>query len=498
MIHFIMLQTAYLRAQNLYFSTNRAVRWLVLGATLLAGVALITLFVGIAGPLVALAGAAVLLAAALILNDTRWGYVALCGVVFILPFASLPFSIGFKPTFLDLALGALFFVWLFKLVIGQQQEFVVSPIGLLVALFAVMAVFSFALGMTHSPASSFLLRRFLEILIGVSLYFVAINTVRTYDELRWVTRWVMLGGFACALIAVGFYVIPREWTIAVLDRLARFDYPGGEGALRFIEDDPNGTMRAIGTAVDPNVLGGMMILASALLLPQVAAKETVFPRWIIVVMLGAVVVALYLTYSRSALLGLVAAGGLLAVLKYRRLIPLALAGGLLLLFLPATQEYVARLLEGFTGQDLATQMRFGEYKDALVLIERYPIFGVGFTGTPDLDIYLGVSMLYLTIPQNMGLVGLAIFLAVFAGFFLWMLRTWRHCRHPGVEAILLGYTGAVLGALVSGVFDHYWFNMAYPHMTVLLWLYVGMGASAAGIAALGVKDSGAVAERGEP
>jgi O-antigen ligase len=498
MIHHTMLQTTYLRAQNLYFSTNRAVRWLVLGATLLAGVALIALFVGIAGPLIALAAAAALLAVALILNDTRWGYVALCGVVFALPFASLPFSIGFKPTFLDLALGALFFVWLFKLVIGQQSEFVVSPIGLLVALFAVMAVFSFALGLTHSPASSFLLRRFLEILLGVSLYFVAINTVRTYAELRWVTRWVMLGGFAAALIAIAFYVIPREWTIAVLDRLARFDYPGGEGALRFIEDDPAGTMRAIGTAVDPNVLGGMMILASALLLPQVAAKDTVFPRWIIVGMLGAAVLALYLTYSRSALLGLVAAGGLLAVLKYRRLIPVALMAGALLLFLPVTQEYVARLLEGFAGQDLATQMRFGEYKDALILIERYPIFGVGFTGTPDLDIYLGVSMLYLIVPQNMGLVGLAIFLATFAAFFVWMFRTWRRCRHPGVEAILLGYTGAVLGALVSGVFDHYWFNMAYPHMTVLLWLYVGMGASAASIAALEAKDSGAVAIRGEP
>jgi hypothetical protein len=127
MIHHTMLQTTYLRAQNLYFSTNRAVRWLVLGATLLAGVALIALFVGIAGPLIALAAAAALLAVALILNDTRWGYVALCGVVFALPFASLPFSIGFKPTFLDLALGALFFVWLFKLVIGQQSEFVVSP-----------------------------------------------------------------------------------------------------------------------------------------------------------------------------------------------------------------------------------------------------------------------------------------------------------------------------------------------------------------------------------
>ena len=135
--------------------------------------------------------------------------------------------------------------------------------------------------------------------------------------------------------------------------------------------------------------------------------------------------ALYLTYSRSALLGLAAAVAMLAVLKYRRLIPWMIVAALLLLLLPATQGYVARLLEGFSGQDLATQMRFGEYKDALILIERYPFFGVGFTGTPDMDIYLGVSMLYLIIAENMGLIGLAIFLGVMVGFFVMALRAWR-------------------------------------------------------------------------
>jgi hypothetical protein len=32
--------------------------------------------------------------------------------------------------------------------------------------------------------------------------------------------------------------------------------------------------------------------------------------------------------------------------------------------------------------------------------------------------------------------------------------------------------------MVSGIFDHYWFNMAYPHMTVLLWLHIGLGVAA--------------------
>jgi O-antigen ligase len=108
------------------------------------------------------------------------------------------------------------------------------------------------------------------------------------------------------------------------------------------------------------------------------------------------------------------------------------------------------------------------------LILRYPIFGVGFTGVPDIDLYLGVSMLYLIIAENMGLVGLAAFLAVIGGYFVLMAQGWRLGFSPKLEAILLGLASGVLGALVSGFFDHYWFNMDYPHMTVLFWLYMGL------------------------
>jgi hypothetical protein len=460
--------------QRLAFSPNLRVRQLFYGAVLGVGALVIALFVGVAGPIIALAAALALVGGALILADTHWGFVALVGVAFGLPFASLPFSIGFKPTFLDVALLALVFVWVLKLAIGQERVFLASPLGIPVALFMLLAIFSFAYGLTHSSANSFFVRRFAEILLGIGLFFVAVNTVRTSAEVIWVTRWLMLAGWGAATIAVGFYVIPEEWTVAILDRLARFDYPGGYGALRYIEDDPLGTMRAIGTAVDPNVLGGMMILVAALIAPQLAAKESIVPRWLAWVMMATATLALYLTYSRSALLGLGAALLLLGVLKYRRLIVVGFVGLALLLLLPQTQEYVARLAAGFAGEDLATQMRFGEYKDAFTLIGRYPIFGVGFTGVPDIDLYLGVSMLYLIIAENMGLVGLALFVVVMIGYFVLMAQGWRQGFSPALEAILLGLASAVLGALVSGFFDHYWFNMTYPHMTVLFWLYMGL------------------------
>ena len=472
-----MLHTSYRTFEHLILSPSRPVRRTAVGLLLAGGSLAIALLVGIFGPLLALALAAAIVGGAAILLDTHWGFVALVGVAFGLPFASLPFSIGFKPTFLDVALGALFFVWLLKLVTGQEREFLASPIGLLVGLFMLMALFSFLFGLAHSPPTSFTVRRFAEIFIGIGLYFAVINTVRSQAELEWVARWVLLGSWLCAALAVAFYAIPEEWTVWVLDRLARFDYPGGYGALRWIEDDTAGTMRAIGTAVDPNVLGGMMILAAGALAPHLFARRPLFARWIIFAMLATTTLALYWTYSRTALFGMAAALALPAVLKYRRLIPLAVAGGLLLFLLPQTQEYVARLLEGLAGQDQATLMRFGEYKDALILISRYPVFGVGFTGVPDIDLYLGVSMLYLILAENMGIVGLLIFLAAMVGFFVMLLRAWRTGFAVEREPLLLGFGGAVLGALVSGITDHYWFNMTYPHMTVLFWLYLGMAAA---------------------
>ena len=294
-----MIQTAYAHFAGTILSTRPLVRRGAIGLLLAAGAVTITLLIGVAGPLIALVLALAVVGATLILMDTHWGYVALVGVVFVLPFASLPFRLGFKPTFLDAALGALAFVWALKLVAGrpaftlspsarnpqatQARQFQISPIGLLIGLFMLMAIFSFVYGMAHSRPTTTIIRRFGEILLGIGLFFVVINTVRSQRELNWVVRWLFLAAWACASIAVLFYVIPEAWTVRVLNQLARFDYPSGFGALRWIEDDPDGTMRAIGTAVDPNVLGGMMILAAAMVGPQLLSPRPLFPRWLTVV-----------------------------------------------------------------------------------------------------------------------------------------------------------------------------------------------------------------------
>jgi O-antigen ligase len=173
--------------------------------------------------------------------------------------------------------------------------------------------------------------------------------------------------------------------------------------------------------------------------------------------------------------GLAGAVVILALRRYRRLLLFMLLAGLVLLLLPQTQWYVQHFLEGLRGEDLATQMRFGEYKDALILVSRYPWFGVGFAGAPNIDIYIGVSMVYLLIAEEMGLVGLGVFLLIMVLSIRQILQGLAHLTHnPRRESILLGLFGAVLAVLLTGIFDHYFFNINFQHAVALVWLCVGL------------------------
>jgi O-antigen ligase len=185
------------------------------------------------------------------------------------------------------------------------------------------------------------------------------------------------------------------------------------------------------------------------------------------------------TISRGSLGGMGVALVVIATLRYRKLWPLLLLALVLMLTLPQTQDYVAHFIEGLQFQDLATQMRIGEYKDAFILIGRYPWLGVGFSGSPDIDTYIGVANVYLLIAEQMGLVGLAGFLVVIGVLFA---RFWRTralaAADPELEPMWWGLHAGLIGALVGGIVDHYFFNLNFHHSAALFWLVLGLATAA--------------------
>lgn len=447
---------------------------LLFGVTaVLAGIVL-----AFGGPI---AGAAVVLgglSAILVLRNIELGFFAVIAVVALLPFATLPVDIGLTPTFLDFALGAVVVVWLLGIVTGRQRRIVTAPVALPLILFIFIAIFAFIFGLANGPLTATLLRKFAELLLSLGFVLIVIDYCRTWERLERLVKFMLLMGAAAAVVAIGLWLLPEDAANSALNALTRVGYPGG-WVIRYIEENPELSERAIGTSVDPNSLGGLLLMMGALVGPQMVTKRPLFRRRVIWIIGGLVFLGLILTFSRGAMLGLAAGLGLVAVARYRRLLPYMAVVAVIILLLPFAQEYVARFVEGFQGDDLATQMRFGEYRDAMRLIARYPVFGVGFAGTPDIDLYLAVASVYFTIAGRMGLFGLLAFFGIVGTVFIYAFRNRKAARaDERKDAVWLGLHAALLGALVAGIFDHYLFNMDFHHAVTIFWMMLGMAVAA--------------------
>jgi hypothetical protein len=435
------------------------------------------------GALIAGAGLVGLFLGLWMLRDVEVAYWTVIGIVCLLPFASFPFDVGFTPTFLDAAMGALFLIWAFQIATGAQREFIGTSVGLPVGVFMLLAVGSFVFGLAHAPLTSYVLRHFAEVLLSVALFFLVVNTVRDVGRLERIVRALILCAFAAAVLGVILYVVAAyvsdDLVIRALSALGRLGYPAGPGVLRYIREDPELPMRATSTSVDPNVLGSLLNLTLGIAVTQLFAPRPLIRRRYLVPMVGVMALCLGLTISRGPLGGGGVALVIVATLRYRKMWLLLLVALVLMLTLPQTQDYVAHFIEGIRFEDLATQMRIGEYKDAFILIGRYPWLGVGFAGSPDIDTYIGVANVYLLIAEQMGLVGLAGFLVVIGVLFA---RFWRTralaAADPELEPLWWGLHAGLIGALVGGIVDHYFFNLDFHHSVTLFWMVVGLATAA--------------------
>jgi O-antigen ligase len=445
-------------------------RWLLVAACIIVGLAAGALAAA-TSPLVALALPVALVGGLVLLSELQMSLLALIGVAYLLPSAAIPLNLGFNPTLLDVVLLAFFFVWFVRLATDPAEGLSGGLLDGLVLVFIGLACTSFFLstGVTQD-----ILRRFAEIVLVLFFYFGVVNTVRTRQLLERLVAALILAAAAAAIIGLVLYVLPHDLANRLLNTLRILNYPTG-WVLRFINDDQTLAQRAIATSVDPNVLGGVLAMAAALTTGQLFSPRPVLRRALLLPAWGVMLLCLLLTYSRGSWVGLAAGLLFIATLKERRLWVLFLALGVVVLFLPQAEAFLGYLSSGVQMQDQATQMRLGEYKDAFKLIAQFPWFGIGFAAAPVIDLYRGVSSVYLLIAEEMGLLGLGTYLAIMAVFFWNGLRGLGRLGDGGLRSILVGLLAAVLTALVAGVLDHHFLDINFPHVAALFWLNVGLG-----------------------
>ncbi len=430
------------------------------------------------GPLYAVIGLLALGVTLALLRSTEVGLLAVFAIITLLPFATLPFKAVITPNFLTMALVALTGVWVLRLLARPDAyELRVPALSLPLLGFLGLTLFSLVLGAHGLPDMS-TLHNYAKFVMGVLLYFSLVNCVRTRAQARLVLRGLILSGGVAALVALVLWAMNDQLALSLLVSLGRIGYPTDGRVLRYVEDDTSGLERAIGLSVDPNSFGGMLALVVALAAAQLVARNPLLRRWLLGGIVTVMALALLLTFSRAALLGLVIAAAYLATVRYRRLwwimLGAGLVGAVLLVSLGFAGQFVERMLSGVQFVDQAQQMRLAEFQNALTIIQRYPAFGIGFGQAPDLDLTAGVSSIYLALGQRVGLVGLVAFLGTVGAWFAQTIGALKTLDEERASWVL-GCQAGIVAALAVGLADHYFFNIEFSHMVALFWGTMGLG-----------------------
>jgi hypothetical protein len=444
-------------------------------------------------PLVPAAAIAALLLVGAIWARPILGIAFFVAIVALVPFGVIPIPLaGAQLTFVDAILIATFSAVFGRVAFYGWRLKTGSP-GLALLAFVLVASAAFVAGAVATPVPPELIRRFGKLLASLLFFLIARALLTNENRLVNLTRWLMLAGAVQGAIGVALMALSPLAQLTLLSRLQVIGYPVAD-VLRYVPG-PNDTytdqLRAIGTSVDPNVFGGTLMLALALTVVQWASPKPVLPRLALVTLALPIAAGVLLSLSRASWLGLAAGLLLIGVISYRRILALAAFVGLVLLVSPIGQELIVRFVSGFSTADRATAFRVGEYANALTLLQRYPLLGIGFGVSPDIDVTAGVSSVYLLVAEQTGILGLAAFVIALAATWWIGFRSLRNMPNDRLKAIRAAFFAALSGALVAGLLDHYFANQAFPHAVALFWLY------AAGLIA--ARDLGRLRQgQGEP
>jgi hypothetical protein len=81
--------------------------------------------------------------------------------------------------------------------------------------------------------------------------------------------------------------------------------------------------------------------------------------------------------------------------------------------------------------------------------------------------------------QQIGLVGAGLYFIISVAYVGLIFMTLRRlpAGHP-LETPILAYGLAIVGAMVGGIFDHFYFNLTFIHIAAMYWLTMGLGMAA--------------------
>lgn len=337
------------------------------------------------------------------------------------------------------------------------RDKIIFAIGIY-ALLHVLLVFVFQLPFLATISGLMIDLRYVLFFV---LVYVALKMAPQY---KWQLIWV---GIGAAILSLTFALL--QVFVLPPDFLTVLGYSRDTIASHMYVDNNPEYLRINGTLRGPNPLGAYTVIILALLAAYLLQGKLQTQRYgqvaLVALLSAGSVVAVWASYSRSALVAAIMAVALVAVVIYARRIPFKIWGtaGVITLVLMSGAVYMARdtyfvqhviFHEDPEGTSVVSSN--DEHLESLqVGTERMlaqPLgAGVGSTGSASIytDDPLIIENQYLFIAHESGWPGIVLFLAIFGGI-LW--RLWRAPR----EWLNIGVFASGVGLAAIGLLQPVW------------------------------------------
>lgn len=311
------------------------------------------------------------------------------------------------------------------------------------------------------PDLSFSLPKITGVFFGMMVFYALVSLLRTETSIKYGVLLFLFGGAAFSsvgILGISKHTEPKyigvlyEWMKAL--PVVDFNLPGAEQGFH------------------PNAVGAGIILVLplcfVLLLPYLRGKKNEFLLlgkliWILPLSLCLLVMTgvLLLTQSRSSFLGMFIGVWLLIItaLSRKRLIAvfvtLVMLAAIVGIFSLVGSDKIP-YTNGESKNKLAGRITVF-WTPAVKTIKQYPVFGIGMNNArtiPKVGYYQAhFHNQFLHTAAELGLPGLAAYLAILIGAAYMCFRVWRHASQGWVRLAALGLGCGQLALIAFGILD---------------------------------------------
>ena len=413
---------------------------------------------------------AILAVLSCVLSVTNFVMVAFGAIGFLMVLWKLEFGIfvtvfmiPILPTRFIMALCVLTILSYFvKVVFTGKASFQFDLTDFFVFLFTLMIIYSVVV--SYIPSSSFFMA--FSYILFILFYFVFKSTIKTKEQVFAIISVLLTAGLFVSVFGIFQRVTGRGFTMTDA----------------WIDADmfANNQIRIYSTLDNPNVLGEYLLFIIPLAFAGVYYFKSYLYKFVSVGILGLAGLAIVLTLSRGAWLGLIVVAILYTLIKDRRLIWLGL---ILVLLAPmlVPQSIVERFMSIGDLNDSSSAYRLSIWLASLQMIQDFWPVGIGLGTNVFTFIYQKFAFaavyaphshnLFLQIIIELGIWGFILFMLIIFTFmknFLTNVHRVKSSFYTSVSAALCAGMG---GYLTQGLTDHVWYNY---RVVAFFWVIVGL------------------------